>query len=161
MATVSPFDGPRSVPGPVFGRFDGGDDFRVSGSALSGRQRDFATVLGTEQRRADAAKLTPEQEAREAAEGLVAIALVQPLLAAARESSEAAEPFAPTEAEKRFGSFIDADRARQLVRSGRFGIVDRLARDLLQQTRALDARDATAPAVEPVGRGKGLLDAHL
>lgn len=161
MASDSLLDGATSSTGTVFGRFGGGDGFRVSGSALSGRQRDFATVLGTEQRRVDAAKLTPEQEAREAAESLVAIALVQPLLAAARESSDAAEPFAPTEAEKRFGSFIDADRARQMVRSGRFGIVDRLARDLLQQTRALDARDAMAPTVEPVEREKGMLDAHL
>ncbi len=164
MTTLSPTSSVTAselASGSAFGRFGSGDGFRVTGAALTSRQRDFATVLGTEQRRVDAAKLTPEQEAREAAEGLVAIALVQPLLAAARESSNAAEPFAPTEAEERFGSLIDADRARQLVRSGRFGIVDRLARDLLQQTRALEARDAMTPAVEPVVRGKGPLDAHL
>ena len=67
---------------------------------------------------------------REAAEELVAITLVQPILAQLRESEMAAEPFAPGEGEKRFGALYDAEIARRMVQSQSFPLVDALARQM-------------------------------
>jgi len=91
------------------------------------------------------------KDPRETAEELVAITLVQPVLAQMRESSFAAEPFAPTDAEKRFGAQYDAAIARQIVRSGRFPLVDQLARQMrLRSESAGLSRGAEAAEHEPV-----------
>lgn len=65
--------------------------------------------------------------ALEGARELVAIALVQPALASLREHSQAAEPFAPTTAEKQFGAILDARRAQEIVRAKGFPLVDAVA----------------------------------
>lgn len=106
-------------------------------------QRAFRDLLGISRRRtpeapadataeeraaADAAR---ERESREIAEAMVAKVFLEPVLASAREHSQAAPPFAPTDAEKQFGAFTDARMALEVVRAARLPIVDRLARDLL------------------------------
>lgn len=67
---------------------------------------------------------------REAAQELVAITFVEPILKALRESSQAAPPFGPAPGEREFGALRDAEFARQIVRAAQFPLVDRLARDL-------------------------------
>jgi Rod binding domain-containing protein len=76
---------------------------------------------------------TSGKDPREAAEELVAMTLVQPILAQLRDSSMAAEPFAPTEGEKRFGAMYDAQVARQIVRGSRFPLVEELARQMRER----------------------------
>lgn len=80
---------------------------------------------------------TPEESARQSAEELVAISLVQPALASLRENSQAAEPFAPTSAEKQFGSILDARRAQEIVRAKGFPLVDAIASRMLGQAGRL------------------------
>lgn len=70
--------------------------------------------------------------AREAAEEFVAMALVQPILASARESTNAAPPFAPGDAERRFGFLLDQRYAHEIVRSQNFPLVDAVTRQLLR-----------------------------
>ena len=72
-------------------------------------------------------------EAREAAEKLVAQTLILPVLKQLRESNEAAPPFAPTEGEKQFGALMDQQIAEDITKAAGFPLVDRLARDLLKQ----------------------------
>lgn len=98
---------------------------------LQDSQRQFADVMSIAERRPGAAAPT-EEAAREAAENFVALTLVQPVLDLVRETSEAAEPFKPTQAEQQFGGLLDARIASDLVKSARFPLVDRLARDLLK-----------------------------
>ncbi len=81
---------------------------------------------------------TKEQEARAGAEELVAIALIQPVLAGLRESSQAAEPFAPGPYEKQFGGFVDAEIARRMVKAQNFPLVERVARDLLRMGKTTE-----------------------
>jgi len=62
------------------------------------------------------------------------VAFIEPLLKKLRETSNAAPPFAPGPAEKQFRGIADAQVARQIAQSWRFGLVDSLARRLLNQT---------------------------
>lgn len=71
------------------------------------------------------------EETRRTAEQFVAKAFVEPVLASLREHSQAAPPFAPTQAEKQFRALADARLAQDVVRHARLPIVERLARDLL------------------------------
>lgn len=93
------------------------------------RQESFASVISRADHRPGAR--TREEKARSAAEDLVAITFIQPVLKQVRESTGGAAPFAPTDAERRFGTLMDAELARRVVRSAGFSLVDRLARDLL------------------------------
>lgn len=95
------------------------------------RQRQFASVLSIAQRR-PGAKPSDEQQARESAEQLVAIALVQPLLAQLRSADNAAPPFQATQGEKQFRSLWDAQIAGDLVRASNFPLVDRIAESMLR-----------------------------
>lgn len=67
---------------------------------------------------------TREERATEAAQELVAVALVQPTLKALREANRAAPPFAPGDAERRFGSLLDAEQSKRISGSSNFPLVD-------------------------------------
>lgn len=106
-----------------------------AGSGLIDRQASFREVMSIANRGGDArAGETPEQRARWAAEQLVSITFVQPILAQVREAKDAAPPFAPTSAEKQFGSLMDARMAHEIVHGARLPMVERLARDLLARS---------------------------
>ncbi|MFN7613821.1 MAG: hypothetical protein ACK5P8_01365, partial [Phycisphaerae bacterium] len=64
----------------------------------------FAAAMNRAKR--DGAR-TPEQDAREAAEGLVSAAFLQPLLKRFRESSQAAPPFGPGRGEQTMRTMLD------------------------------------------------------
>ncbi|MFG0274000.1 MAG: hypothetical protein ACF8QF_02970 [Phycisphaerales bacterium] len=85
--------------------------------------------------------------AREAAEQLVAISFIQPVLANLRESSMAADPFGPGDAERRFGHLWDAAIAQRVVKARGFGLVDAVARSVRQQRDG--AGFDAAPAEDP------------
>ncbi len=93
----------------------------------------FRSVLGRAVRQGD-----QERQVREAAEELVSIALIQPILAEMRASNNAAPPFAPGPYEKQFGSLMDAEVSRRLVKAQNFPLVDRLARDLLRVSQTTE-----------------------
>ncbi len=103
----------------------------ASGRALTGRQVSFQELLGRQSGSGDAG-LSPEQRATAAAEQLVSVALVQPLLSQLRATSNAAPPFAPTGAEKQMRALQDAEVARQITHAARFPLVERLARRMLE-----------------------------
>ncbi len=104
-------------------------------------QRSFAAVLGRTGvgplgSGASLLKGSPgagsaQGKAREAAEQLVAIGLVQPVLKELRESNRASPPFAPSQGERQFRALLDAELAQRIVRAARFPLVERLARELL------------------------------
>lgn len=110
----------------------------ASASSMASEQADFARILsmsGAEARVASGrtpgdGSQTAERKAREAAEGLVGVVLVQPILKQLRESNQAAPPFQPTRGEQQFRSMLDAKLAQEITRSARFPLVDRLARDM-------------------------------
>ena len=105
------------------------------GPGTTQRQRDFAEFLSTSERNGtrDKGPVT-EAEARKAAEELVSLTFVQPLLAQARQNSNAAEPFHQTEGEKQFGSLMDAQIALDVVRSSRWDLV---ARSLMREPQQI------------------------
>src|SRR5690606_33176977 len=70
-------------------------------------------------------------EAREAAEMLVSTTFVEPIFKQMRESDRTAAPFAPSEGEKQFRALLDTRLAQEMVKSARWGLVDRVAQDLL------------------------------
>lgn len=89
-----------------------------------------------------------KQSPRQVAEEFIAIALVQPVLEQLRETNQAAEPFAPSDVEKRFGPMFDAEIAHRMVKSSNWGLVDSVATRLernaaaraeTQQIRGVDA----------------------
>lgn len=69
------------------------------------------------------------EEARTAAEGLVATSFIKPILAQVRESNNTPPPFGPTQAEKQFGSLLDNQLADEIARASQFPIVDRLVEE--------------------------------
>lgn len=81
-------------------------------------------------------------DAREAAEELVAITLVQPILAELRESDMGAEPFKATDTEKKFGALYDAEIARRIVKKAGFPLVDALARQMREREASKEFADA-------------------
>jgi Rod binding domain-containing protein len=90
------------------------------------------------------------ESARAAAEEMVSITLVQPILASLRENSDAPPPFAPGDAERRFGPLFDAEIARRITKASNFPLVDQVARQLL----------ARGSAGAPEGGAGGKVDAH-
>ena len=108
---------------------------RLSGPHLSGSrtlatQKDFASILGIENRGKHARLGTPEEKARRVAQEFVATAFIEPMLAEVREANKTPPPFGPGKGEQQFGAMIDAQRAIEMVRSSSWPIVDRLTADL-------------------------------
>jgi Rod binding domain-containing protein len=87
-------------------------------------------------RRTLAYERSPEGKARKAAEDMVSLSLIEPTLKMLRESNNAAAPFAPGDVEKAFGPLLDQAISQRIVRASGFGIVDRLASDLLKHGAA-------------------------
>ncbi|WP_323209511.1 hypothetical protein [Nodularia spumigena] len=111
---------PRSTPSNSLAKS------RATDHAIPARQRSFAETLSI----ADRGPLARPAQAREIAESFVAVALVEPALKQARESTWAAPPFAPSQAEKQFGSMMDSHVAREVTRAANFPLVERLARNM-------------------------------
>lgn len=122
---------PASTPTSVFARSGGWD--RASFASLDAGQTDFAGVLGRAQSRADAGHTSKEDAAKSAARELVAIAFVQPVLKQAREARAGEGPFGVTQAERQFGGMLDSMTAGNIVKSSNWGLVDRLAHDMLKR----------------------------
>lgn len=95
--------------------------------------------------------LTPAELARKTAEDFVASAFVEPLLKQLRETNHAAAPFAPGPAEKQFGGIIDAQVARQIARASRFGLVDEMARRMLNKGLTEAQQKEVKSASEQIG----------
>lgn len=89
--------------------------------------------------------VTPEMRAtaRQSAETLVAQALIAPLLAQIRDTNHAAEPFGPTEAEKRLGPVFDEHIAVGLVRRSHFDLVDNVQSTILRRAQPAGAAAST------------------
>jgi Rod binding domain-containing protein len=102
---------------------------------LDASQESFAGIMSRLSPRADGTHESPLERARKAAEDLVSITFVQPLLKQLRSMNMAAAPFAPTAAERQFQSMMDATLAQRMVHSSRWGVVDRVAQDLLKKAR--------------------------
>lgn len=98
----------------------------------SAEQEDFAAILGRHNVGHAAGTSSREKSARKASEEFVSIALIQPILAEARESTMAAEPFAPSSSEKQLQSLQDAALAQRITSAAHFPLIDRLTRDLLK-----------------------------
>lgn len=104
----------------------------------------FRSVLGRAVAQGD-----ERSKVRAAAEELVSIALIQPILAELRESNDAAPPFAPGPYEKQFGSLMDAEISRRLVKAQNFPLVDRLARDLLKMSQTTEGQGHESTETDP------------
>ena len=91
------------------------------------RDAGFARFLASASASGDA---IANDETRRAAEQLVAVTFIQPILRAARESNNAAPPFAPTALEKQFGPLMDARLSDSIMRSSRWPLIDRIERDM-------------------------------
>jgi hypothetical protein len=107
----------------------------------------FAAAMNRAKR--DGAR-TPEQDAREAAEGLVSAAFLQPLLKRFRESSQAAPPFGPGRGEQTMRTMLDQSWADQMVRHGNWPLVDSVEERMLQRL-GKDAQLAKGPQVTSLG----------
>jgi Rod binding domain-containing protein len=108
-------------------------DPSVARSRALDEQAGFASVLSRAQARPGAESRTPQQRAREAAEQLVATALVQPVLKQLRETNNAVEPFKPNSAEKSFSQMMDTELSQRIVKSRGWALVDRVADTLLKR----------------------------
>lgn len=134
------------------------------GGEVLGRQSAFAAALGRAKAKGDQAS-----QAREAAEQLVATTFIQPILKRMRDSSQAAPPFAPTQAEKQFGSILDSTLAGRIVKKADWSLVDRIATDMSKRTGALAEVRASVRAGEAgavnvqaqVGLARGLLGSGI
>lgn len=118
---------------PFADSFSRGSDL-LSPPSIADDQADFSRILSIASAEADSTD-DADTKARDAAERLVAVVLVQPILKQMRESNQAAEPFKPTRGEQQFQSMLDAKFAQEITRSARFPLVERLARDMRQHVR--------------------------
>lgn len=139
MNTVAPIS-PRAL------RADAPIDAMAGGRAAGAAGAEFENVLSIFQGEAGA---DAEQRARGAAEEFVSVALIQPILASLRETNGAAEPFAPGDAERRFGPLWDAEIAQRISKAEQFPLVDAVARRLLQKSVASESGASPASATGP------------
>jgi Rod binding domain-containing protein len=86
-----------------------------------------------------ALRMAKEAEpAKEVAQKLVSLAFIEPVLAKLRETNQAAGPFAPSNAERRFGPLFDQHLADRITSSANFPLVESL-RDHLTTCAKEDA----------------------
>jgi len=114
-------------------------------SASAQRSLDEKHLFSQAISRATAQNASPQATARDAAEQLVAVSLVLPVLKSLRESTGAAAPFAPNAAERSFRQMMDSTLAQRLVKSGSWPLVDRVAQRMLSRLPTPD-RAPTAPS---------------
>jgi Rod binding domain-containing protein len=112
---------------------DFGDPKAAKQSAPSD-QESFAAIMSRANARPGASAKTPRDKAREAAQQLIATALVQPVLKQLRETNNAAEPFKPNAAEKSFGQMMDTQLSQRIVESKGWALVDRVTETLLRKS---------------------------
>lgn len=151
--------GRGTLGGAVGGVFSGKKN-TVMGSGLNvglaDRQREFGRLLGRQLSIA-----APENgssstgtdsgaaagpSVREAAEDLVSIALVQPVLKQIRDGNHLPPPFGPGPAEKQFGTLVDAQWSRSMVKSKNFPLVGAVERYISRANGAVAPAPAPAPA---------------
>jgi Rod binding domain-containing protein len=117
-------------------------------------QASFASVLSRAQAGPGKNSQTPEQKAREAAEQLVATALVQPVLKQLRETNNAAEPFKPNSAERSFGQMMDTALSQRIVGSKSWALVDRVAATLMKRSSGVsESASPQGSAISPAAEG--------
>lgn len=126
-------------------RFAGG---AVARGAGTGGASDFEQVLGRSVSRGVGAEASAEDKARRAAEKLVAVALIQPVLKQLRETNQATGPFAPTQGEKQFQSLADTQTAERIAAAANFPLVDRIAQQVLSKVSAAGAGAGAAAGGE-------------
>lgn len=114
-------------------------------SPMAASQQTFLAALGRADPTGTDKNSPPEERARETARQFVAQALIHPLLKQLRESSNAAPPFAPTQAEKQFRALQDVGLAHQIAHASHFPLIDRLARDLLMRSGIKPPANPGAP----------------
>jgi len=107
------------------------DTLNLGMSRAAEEQRSFAQVLSVDRRRQDAGSA---DDARDAAERLVAMTLIEPFLREARESRSDEPPFGQTPAERQFGALMDARTAERMVKAWDLPLVDRLARQMREHS---------------------------
>ena len=112
------------------------------------RQLEFANLLGraSSTELGKAAERQKSARQREAAQDMVAIALVQPILKGLRDSNRAAAPFGPGPAEKQFGGFVDAQWSRSLVRGGNFPLVKAVQRWMSEREAPAAVPEVSLPS---------------
>ena len=101
-------------------------------SGLTARQAMRAGSFERVLRDAGAAKEAGKVE--EVARKLVSLAFIEPVLAKLRETNQAAGPFAPGDAERRFGPLFDQHLADRITSSANFPLVDSLREHLLARS---------------------------
>ena len=110
------------------------------GKRLVHNQRGFAESLGTQithgrtRESARAERGTPEDQARKAAQEMVSLSFIQPILTQMSESRHTEGPFAASAAEKQFRGMQDRLLADELMQASNFPLVDRLASRLLARS---------------------------
>ena len=124
-------DSRSSASGTPFGGAGGaGGDGAIAFRGFSlGRHGDLTRPPATDDQPSG---LKTPSRAREAAESLVAHALVLPVLKSLRETNSAAPPFAPGAHERTFGAMADIRMADHLVRASRFPLVEAVERWLVK-----------------------------
>ena len=125
------------------------DSLRAVASSLPANSstQEFEQVLG----RFDVSQMDEKARARAGAEELLSVALVQPVLKSLRESNKTAAPFAPSQGERSFRAMMDASLAKNLVKSGNWGLVDRVAQALLRNTsKEAKAAEPSASEFKPL-----------
>lgn len=118
-------------------------------AADAGKERQFAGVLHAQQSENQASNLLDGEsqqtrqlraKVRDVSEKYIAQALVQPLLKQARELRDDTPPFGATQAEKQFGALMDERTALDMVKRGRWGIVENVENRLLRAAGLTPAR---------------------
>ncbi|KAA0216481.1 MAG: hypothetical protein DYG94_04855 [Leptolyngbya sp. PLA3] len=107
-----------------------------AGARTTAEQRSFAEILAVDDRAR--AWMGGVDQAQQAAEGLVAMTLIEPLLREAREMRSSEGPFGLTEAERQFGALMDARTAGRMVKAWNMPLVDQLARQMREEARTVE-----------------------
>lgn len=108
------------------------DSETASQRALREKRESFASVISRSMQAKPA-----EQQARDAATGLVARALVQPMLSQLRQNSGASPMFAPSSAERSMREIWDAQVALRITETSRWPLIDGVARSITRNGMSL------------------------
>lgn len=94
---------------------------------------------------------TRAEQAKEAAEKLVATTFVKPILSEARKMDNAPAPFKPTQAEEMFGAMLDNTIADELVAKLNLPLAQRMTREMIDRIPESEREELATKRVDIIG----------
>ncbi|GEM_PF-6834061 len=123
----------------------------IKGKQRTEGQNVFSPSIGSGTEAAASKGTTRAEQAKEAADKLVATTFIKPILSEARKMDNAPAPFKPTQAEEMFGAMLDNKIADELVAKLNLPLAQRMTRDMVDRIPESEQNQVSTKRVDILG----------